>query len=93
MRGVARVSLLAIVLLLSSAAAEAAAGKRIGVPKFEGAQEALVRKEVMQSLKSHGFEVVGSRDDGGRDRAAPAPASTPTTASRRWPRSWRCRPS
>jgi hypothetical protein len=62
MRGVARVSLLAIVLLLSSAAAEAAGGKRIGVPKFEGAQEALVRKEVMQSLKAHGFEVVGSRD-------------------------------
>jgi len=62
MRGVARVSLLTVVLLLSSAAAEAAAGKRIGVPKFEGTQEALVRKEVMQSLKSHGFEVVGSRD-------------------------------
>jgi hypothetical protein len=59
---VARVSLLAIVLLLSSAAAQAAAGKRIGVPKFEGAQEALVRKEVMQSLKSHGYEVVGSRE-------------------------------
>ena len=48
-------------LVLSSAAAEAAGGKRIGVPKFEGAQEALVRKEVMKSLKSHGFEVVGSR--------------------------------
>src|SRR5580692_9023701 len=61
MRGVARVSLLAFLLLLSSAAAEAAAGKRVGVPKFEGAQEAVVRKEVMQSLKSHGYEVVGSR--------------------------------
>jgi hypothetical protein len=58
------VSLLAYLLpwavLLSSAAAEAA-GKRIGVPKFEGAQEALVRKEVMKVLKAHGFEVVGSR--------------------------------
>ena len=61
MRGVARVSLLAVALLLSSAAAEAAGAKRIGVPKFEGAQEALVRKEVMKVLKSHGFEVVGSR--------------------------------
>ena len=61
MRGVARVSLLALALLLSSAAAEAAGGKRVGVPKFEGAQEALVRKDVMKVLKSHGFEVVGSR--------------------------------
>jgi len=55
------VSLLFWALLLSSAAAQAAGGKRIGVPKFEGAQEALVRKEVMKSLKSHGFQVVGSR--------------------------------
>jgi hypothetical protein len=61
----ARVSLLALLLpwalLLSSAPAEAAGAKRIGVPKFEGAQEALVRKEVMKVLKAHGFEVVGSR--------------------------------
>ena len=55
------VSLLPFALLLSSAAAQAAGGKRVGVPKFEGAQEALVRKEVMKVLKSHGFEVVGSR--------------------------------
>ena len=65
MRGLARVSLLVslipLALLLSSAAAEAAAGKRVGVPKFEGAQEALVRKGVMKSLKAHGYEVVGSR--------------------------------
>jgi hypothetical protein len=54
------VSLLPLALLFSSAAAQAA-GKRIGVPKFEGAQEALVRKEVMKVLKAHGFEVVGSR--------------------------------
>ena len=55
------VSLLPCALLLSSGAAEAAGAKRIGVPKFEGAQEALVRKEVMKVLKAHGFEVVGSR--------------------------------
>jgi hypothetical protein len=65
MRGISRasllVSLLPLALLLSSAAAQAAGGKRIGVPKFEGAQEALVRKEVMKSVKSHGFVVVGSR--------------------------------
>jgi hypothetical protein len=65
MRGTAARVSLALVgvfgFLLSSAAAEAA-GKRIGVPKFEGAQEALVRKKVMASLKAHGFEVVGSRE-------------------------------
>ena len=69
MRGVSRVSPLASLLvsllpwalLLSSTAAEAAGGKRVGVPKFEGAQEALVRKGVMKSLKAHGYEVVGSR--------------------------------
>jgi hypothetical protein len=59
-RTAARISL-ALALVFSSAAANAA-GKRIGVPKFEGAQEALVRKKVMASLKAHGFEVVGSRE-------------------------------
>jgi hypothetical protein len=63
MRTTARISLVVVSLafLLSSAAAEAA-GKRIGVAKFDGAQEALVRRKVMASLKSHGFEVVGSRE-------------------------------
>ncbi len=60
MKGTAARVSLALVLLFASAAAEAK-GKRIGVPKFEGAQEALVRKKVMASLKSHGFVVVGSR--------------------------------
>jgi len=58
----ARVSLLSIFLLLLAPAAVQAAGKRIGVAKFEGAQEALVRKKVMASLKSHGFELVRSRE-------------------------------
>jgi hypothetical protein len=48
-------------LLLVSARA-AAAGARIGVPEFEGAQEAVVRQQVMQVLKSHGLEAVGARD-------------------------------
>lgn len=60
--GAARVSLLSIFLLLLAPAAVQAAGKRIGVAKFEGAQEALVRKKVMASLKSHGFELVRSRE-------------------------------
>jgi len=39
-----------------------AAGKRIGVPKFDGVQEALVRKKVMQILKSHGHDLAKSRE-------------------------------
>ena len=48
-------------LLFVSARAEAA-GKRIGVPEFEGAQESMVRMRVMQVLQAHGFEVVRARD-------------------------------
>jgi hypothetical protein len=39
-----------------------AAAKRVGVAKFNGAQEALVRKKVMAVLKAHGYELVRSRD-------------------------------
>ncbi len=39
-----------------------AAGKRVGVPKFDGTQEALVRKKVMQILKAHGYELAKSRE-------------------------------
>jgi hypothetical protein len=60
LRAVARISPLVIALLLSSAAAQAA-GQRIGVPKFKGQHEALVRKEVMHLIKSHGYELVGPR--------------------------------
>ena len=59
LRAVARISPLVIALLLSSAAAQAA-GDRIGVPKFKGSQEALIRKEVMHLLKSHGYQAVGA---------------------------------
>ena len=48
-----RVSIGCLALLLGvlfSTTADAA-GKRVGVPKFDGAQEALVRKKVMQVLK------------------------------------------
>jgi hypothetical protein len=38
------------------------AAKRAGVPKFDGAQEALVRKKVMQILKAHGYDLVKSRE-------------------------------
>ena len=46
---------------LVSTVAEAAP-KRVGVPKFDGVQEALVRKKVMQILKSHGFDSAKSRE-------------------------------
>jgi hypothetical protein len=59
-RELARVSLLVIALLLSSATAQAA-GQRIGVPKFEGPHEALIRKQVVRLLKAHGYEPVGPR--------------------------------
>ena len=39
-----------------------AAPKRVGVPKFDGAQEALVRKKVMQVIKSHGYDLAKSRE-------------------------------
>ena len=38
------------------------AAKRAGVPKFDGVQEALVRKKVMQSLKAHGYDLAKSRE-------------------------------
>jgi hypothetical protein len=52
--------LLAVVVCLWAGAA-AAAGKRVGVPAFDGAQEALVRKKVMAVLQAHGFELAKSR--------------------------------
>jgi hypothetical protein len=42
--------------------AASAAGKRVGIPRFEGQQEALIRKVVMQVVKSKGFELVRSRE-------------------------------
>jgi hypothetical protein len=51
---------LAVVVCLWAGAA-AAAAKRVGVPAFDGAQEALVRKKVMAVLHAHGFDLVKSR--------------------------------
>jgi hypothetical protein len=39
-----------------------AGGKRAGVPKFEGAQEIVVRKQVMKVLKAHGWDLAKSRE-------------------------------
>src|SRR5450432_2110603 len=62
MRGrAAWLTFLVISVLLASTRGQAA-GTRIGVPKFAGTREVLIRKKVMQSLRSHGFELVRSRD-------------------------------
>ena len=59
-----RVSIGCLALLLGvlfSTTADAAR-KRVGVPKFDGVQEALVRKKVMQILKAHGYDLAKSRE-------------------------------
>jgi hypothetical protein len=51
----------ALLFLAWSVGAQAAA-KRVGIPKFDGKQEALIRKGVMKALKAHGYELVKSRE-------------------------------
>lgn len=58
------------VLVLGAAGSAAAEAKRVGVPKFDGPQEAVIRKAVMQVLKSDGYEVVGSREVDAAARSA-----------------------
>jgi hypothetical protein len=53
---------LALLLGVLSATTAEAAAKRIGVPRFDGVQEALVRKKVMQVLKAHGYDLAKSRE-------------------------------
>ncbi|HVT09362.1 MAG TPA: hypothetical protein VHO67_18005 [Polyangia bacterium] len=61
MNRIGQAVLIAVLSIVGLSGAHAA-GKRVGVPKFSGAQEALVRKKVMQVLKAHGYELVRSRD-------------------------------
>jgi hypothetical protein len=49
-------------LAFAPSAGHAAGGKRAGVPKFAGAKEALVRKQVMKVLSAHGYELAKSRE-------------------------------
>ncbi|HXU06232.1 MAG TPA: hypothetical protein VN903_34995 [Polyangia bacterium] len=56
-------AILASVLVVATGApALGAGGKRAGVPKFDGGQEVVVRKRVMQVLKAHGYELAKSRE-------------------------------
>ncbi|HXI55917.1 MAG TPA: hypothetical protein VNO55_07645 [Polyangia bacterium] len=57
--------LLFVVALASTLAwpgAASAAKKRVGIPRFDGQQEALIRKVVMQIVKGKGFDLVRSRE-------------------------------
>jgi hypothetical protein len=49
-------------LVLGWAGTASAEKKRVGVPKFDGPQEATVRRAVMQVLKGDGYEVVGGKE-------------------------------
>lgn len=51
-----------VALVLAWSTGAHAAPKRIGIPKFEGAKEALIRKAVMKAVKAHGYELVKSRE-------------------------------
>src|SRR5438876_3586962 len=59
-------------LVLAYASSASAEPKRVRVPKFDGPQEAVVRKAVMQVLKGEGYDVVGSRELDGAAKSAGA---------------------
>ena len=54
---IAAVTVCLLAFLALPALAHAAGAKRVGVPKFDGAQEGLIRKQVMQVIKAHGYEL------------------------------------
>jgi hypothetical protein len=54
--------LAALVLGLGWSGSASAEKKRVGVPKFDGPQEGVIRKAVMQVLKGGGYDVVGSKE-------------------------------
>jgi hypothetical protein len=49
-------------LVLGWSGSAAAEKKRVGVPRFDGPQEQIVRKAVLQVLRGGGYEVVGPRE-------------------------------
>ena len=65
-----RLAALAVAALLSLPAVARADKRRVGVSKFDGRQEALVRGEVMKALERQGYEPVGA------DEVAAAATST-----------------
>jgi len=60
---VARAAIIVPLLLgATGGRAVGAGGKRAGVPRFDGDQEVVVRKQVMKVLKAHGYELAKSRE-------------------------------
>jgi hypothetical protein len=60
------------VLVLGWSGTASAEKKRVGVPKFDGPQEAVIRKAVMQALAGDGYDVVGGKELDATARAAGA---------------------
>jgi hypothetical protein len=60
--GMRSVAVLFVVAVLAWPSVASAQKKRIGVAKFNGQQEAVVRNRVMQALRFHGFDLVKSRE-------------------------------
>ncbi|HTA21715.1 MAG TPA: hypothetical protein VK989_20620, partial [Polyangia bacterium] len=59
-------------LVLGWAGTASAEKKRVGVPKFDGPQEGVVRKAVMQVLRGDGYEVVGAKEIDGTAKSVGA---------------------
>src|SRR5215471_11316776 len=51
----------AVTALLATAGTASAERKRVGIPKFEGPQEAAIRGRVAKALRSEGFEPVSAK--------------------------------
>ena len=62
MRAAGTALLVPLLVAATGGIALGAGGKRAGVPKFDGAQEVVVRKQVMKALKAHGYALAKSRE-------------------------------
>jgi hypothetical protein len=60
------------VLVLGWSSSASAEKKRVGVPRFDGPQEGIVRKAVMQVLKGDGYDVVGAKEIDGASKSTGA---------------------
>jgi hypothetical protein len=64
--------LIVLVAVLAWSASASAEKKRVAVPRFDGPQEGIVRKAVMQVLKGDGYEVVGAKEIDGAAKSTGA---------------------
>jgi uncharacterized membrane protein YgcG len=59
-------------LVLGWSGSASAEKKRVAVPRFDGPQEGIVRKAVMQVLKGDGYDVVGAKEIDGASKSTGA---------------------